>query len=133
LAGNSATGGQGGAGGHGVYSHDGKLTVPGADGGTGGNGFGGGMYVAGGTVTLTGSTLTANAATAGLGGAGGWSPNPRAAGHTGSSGSGIGGGLYIDSTLASTLVSLDSYTQDNVTLNTASSSGANIHGKYKRI
>jgi hypothetical protein len=102
-------------------------------GGTGGNGLGGGMYVAGGTATLTGATLTANAATAGLGGAGGLSLDPSKASHTGSSGSGIGGGVYIDNTLASTVVSLDNYTKNHMKLNTASTSGANIHGKLTPI
>jgi hypothetical protein len=130
LSGNSAAGGQGGAGGSGVLSAY-KFTLAGANGGTGGNGFGGGMYVAGGTVTLTGATLTGNTATGGQGGAGGWSPDAHKLGHTGSPGSGIGGGLYIDNTLASTLVSLDSFTKSHVTLNTASTNDANIHGQYK--
>jgi hypothetical protein len=53
-------------------------------GGTGGNGFGGGVYVAGGTASLTGATLSGNTALGGYGGLGG-----------GNGGNGFSGGLYV--------------------------------------
>lgn len=129
-------------------------------GGPGGNGLGGALYVAGGTVTLTGDTLSANSAQGGPGGAGspggpggnGFGGALYAAGGTltmrndtvtdnaavggaggsgsGSPGKGEGGGLYIDRPAA---VYLDAFTVANVVNNTASTSDPNIHGSYHRL
>ncbi len=155
---NTAEGGQGG---HGGYS--GSIKGSGGPGGNGGNGSGGGLYVAGGSVTLTGSTLSANTAqggqggrgggrfhggTGGLGGGGGLyaaggtvalnqdtvTRNAAQGGaggagvHSGSPGLGEGGGLFIDS---AAVVSLDAFTQANVTNNTASTKDPNIHGPWR--
>jgi hypothetical protein len=117
FASNLAQGGRGGS------STDGSS----ASGSNGGNGLGGGVYVGGGAVTLLGCTVTSNQATGGAGGSG---PTKHL---TGSPGNGIGGGIYIDNTLASTLVSLDAFTQNHVTLNTASTNNSDIYGRWKRI
>jgi hypothetical protein len=85
VQGNYATGGYGGDG---YFSACGDgCSVPRGYGGPGGKGFGGGVYVAGGTVSLTGVTLSSNAATGG-GGGDGFYPG-------GSSGIGYGGGMYV--------------------------------------
>lgn len=91
---NEALGGQGGAAGAFVSAH---LDIAG-DGGAGGGGLGGGLYEAGGSVNITGATLTDNTAAGGTGGGGfdtsgggSWefSNSP-----SGSGGVGAGGGLY---------------------------------------
>ena len=85
----------------------------GGDGGDGGAGAGGGVYVAGGTLTLESVGLTGNEAIGGAGGAGGLGGigglNPSAGGtlpagepggtggNGGNGGSGNGGGLYVGS------------------------------------
>jgi hypothetical protein len=107
---------QGGQGGHGRNSDSVKFG-PGA-GGNGGSGLGGGMYVAGGTVTLTSFSLSGNIAQGGRGG--------RRA-HNGSPGLGKGGGLYIDPAAA---VCLDAFTQAHVSQNSASTSHPNIRGSW---
>ena len=86
---NSATGGKGGDGGLGTFSGESLFSVvdgylvyePGADsmmvagkpgtGGRGGDGKGGGLYIAGGTLTIESSTITGNYAVGGEGGDGG--------------------------------------------------------------
>ena len=108
LSANTAQGGKGGsAGEYGGYS------------GNGGNGSGGGLYAGGGSVALSQDTVTGNAA---LGGAAGPHGGP------GSPGLGEGGGLFIDPTA---VVSLDAFTQANVTGNTASTKDPNIHGPWR--
>jgi hypothetical protein len=73
----------GGTGGQGVIIHIDYYNFF-ANGGIGGAGFGGGVYVAGGTVTVTNATLSGNTARGGLAGAGG--PGD---------GSAAGGGLCV--------------------------------------
>ena len=85
--GNSAVGGQ-----PGPYDANGGYSVwP-----TTGGGFGGGLYAAGGTVTLTGDVIASNSA--GSVQSGGWD---------GYDDIGYGGGIYVGTSAA---VSLDSYT-----------------------
>ena len=70
---NQAVGGSGGRGGNG--GHGGFFSKPGGPGGDGGNGaaaFGGGIFISGGTLSLTATSLTSNAAVGGPGGAGGF-------------------------------------------------------------
>jgi hypothetical protein len=78
------------------------------------------MYAAGGSVTLTGSSVTGNSARAGPGGAGGAGKSP-------GSGGVAGGGLYI---LPAASVVLDVATLDATAGNTASTSDPNIDGSY---
>lgn len=135
FAGNSHEGGTGGAGsGGGIYVGSGTVTLQsvallsnraqGGDGGMlnltggvtdafwqevhglGGNGSGGGLYVGGGTVTLTGVTVTGNAAGAGVSGGLGI-PN-------GSPGVASGGGIYI---VSQATLSLDLFTVSHTTSN----------------
>jgi len=156
LSADTAQGGQGGQGGH-------SDTFANGDGGDGGNGSGGGLYVAGGSVTLTGVTLSADTAQGGQGGrrgahlghggnggggsgaglyAGGGTvalshdtvtgnaaQGGAGGGNSGGPGLGEGGGLFID---PAAIVSLDAFTQANVTGNTASTKDPNIHGPWKR-
>jgi hypothetical protein len=128
LSGNTATGGPGGPGGTGGpggltgYSSA-PVSVaggPGGPGGTGGTASGGGLYVAGGSITLVNDTLSGNTATGGTGGTGGNGGNlspvgPRGTGgnggnggNGGTSGTGTGGGLFVGSggttNLANTLI-----------------------------
>jgi hypothetical protein len=111
---------QGGNGGDGLDSFDLGRKV-GSNGGNGGNGFGGGLYAAGGTVSLRNTTVTHNNAKGG--GAGSSGPG---ASHAGA-GQGEGGGLYL---AAGAAVCLDAFTQANVSHNNASTSDNNIHGPY---
>jgi hypothetical protein len=94
--GNEAIGGQGGAAG---YSHDPGIAIALGNGGAGGAAFGGGLYEAGGSVTVTNATLSANTARGGAGGdntlAGYVSSQLGAA--AGGGGGGSGGGLYVAS------------------------------------
>ena len=118
---NAALGGDGGIG----------RVVPGGDphgtdGGRGGNGFGAGLYVAGGTVTLCNSTVSDNTAERGDGGQGGAAPG----GESGAPGAGRGGGLYIE---ADSLMRLDNLTLAQVTSNTASTSDPNIFGSFEIV
>jgi hypothetical protein len=100
LSKNQALGGQGGFGGSGATAGIGSLsillgggtgTVPiggsGGSGGDGGAGSGGGLYLAGGTVTLIGDTFNGNLADGGAGGTGGRGGNGAFAGGL----SGLGG------------------------------------------
>jgi hypothetical protein len=86
--------------------------------GNGGNGLGGGLCIAAGTVTLRNTTVQNNKTTGGLRGGGGGA----------SDGLGEGGGLYIASAAS---VSLDSFTLANVRNNTASTAYPNIYGSYR--
>jgi hypothetical protein len=97
LTWNAAHGGDGGAG-RTVTSHG---TTYGTDGGAGGNGFGGSLYAAAGTITLQDSIATNNLAVRGEGGLGGAAPG----GQPGTPGAGRGGGLRTNS-----LTSLDEFT-----------------------
>jgi hypothetical protein len=128
ISGNLAQGGAGGDGGTqqtgGYYDgsapngHNGSgssYVVPGAN---GGSGLGGGLYVAGGSLTLQNDTVTSNTANGGAGGRG--TVN-------GDSGLGEGGGLYIDT---AALAYLDLFTQSSVKKNHASTSNNEIDGSY---
>jgi hypothetical protein len=123
VSSNLARGGDGGTGGC-VYS-----TVPyGTSGGNGGNGLGGGLYAAGGTIDLHGVTVSANTAAGGAGGQGGSCfKGSKFNGSNGSPGLGEGGGLYIDAAAA---VCLDAFTQSHFKKNHASSSFPEIDGTY---
>jgi len=114
---NMAIGGKGSPGAVGS-SAEGSYTAPGE---AGGNGFGGGVYVSAGTVTVHATTVTANTAKGGSGGAG-----FKGASH-GPDGNGVGGGLYINNTAT---VGLDLFTVDHVKKNHASTSDDDIHGPY---
>jgi hypothetical protein len=119
----SANTAQGGDGADGVVdgSPEAGKHPPGFAAGNGGNGFGGGLYAAGGTVSLLNSTVNSNVAQGGDGGKG---VNGSAAGQPGL---GEGGGLYID---PAALMSLDAFTQAHVRHNQASGDGNNIYGSY---
>ncbi|MHB1426411.1 MAG: choice-of-anchor Q domain-containing protein [Gemmataceae bacterium] len=72
LSSNTAAGGTGGRGGEGDQnSTSGPAVSRGGNGGVGGTASGGGLYVAGGTVTLTKDNLGSNKAAGGTGGGGG--------------------------------------------------------------
>jgi hypothetical protein len=83
LSSNTAEGGYGGSGAMISIIELGFVFV--SDGGPGGVGQGGGIYVASGTVTLSSDTLSSNTAQGGFGGGG----RP-----SGNGGNGFGGGLY---------------------------------------
>jgi hypothetical protein len=104
----------GGSGGHGGGGGSGYVT----SGATGGSGLGGGLYIAGGNLTVQNATVTANTANGGAGGQGS---------HNGSAGVGEGGGLYID---ALALAYLDAFTQANFKHDHASTSGNSVYGSY---
>jgi hypothetical protein len=91
--------------------------------GNGGDGLGGGMYVAAGTVTLRQTTVSGNTATGGAAG-------QPIQGQKAKDGVGEGGGLYLASGSA---VSLDSFTKNHVTNNTASTSHPDIYGSFKTL
>jgi hypothetical protein len=128
------SGGQGGPGGNAQSNYYGRAGTPGAGGygGAGGNGFGGAVYVAGGTATLTGDTVYSNTAWGGNGGKGGingaiyYGPS----GSPGSSGMGEGGGLYI-APLGT--VYLDAFTLGHFSHNTASTSNDDVFGSYTLV
>jgi hypothetical protein len=94
-----AKGGQGGAGGTGHNGGNGSNAAAhagqGVAGGSGGDGSGGGIYVAGGQLTITSTTFTSNAAYGGTGGAGGSGGRGAAlkGGYGGSGGAGGTGGI----------------------------------------
>jgi hypothetical protein len=89
----------------------------------GGAGFGGGLYVAGGTVSLQSSTVTGNNAQGGTKGGGGASDGP-----------GQGGGIYINTYYnPATTVTMDTFTSNNTKNNTSSTSDPNIYGSYTII
>jgi hypothetical protein len=126
VSSNTARGGDGGRGG---CEAGGSGTLRDTPGGAGGNGLGGGLYVAGGTIDVHNDTVSANTAAGGAGGQ---------AGHCGSKGSKFkasngptglaeGGGLYIDPAAA---VCLDAFTQGHVQKNHASTSYPDIDGTY---
>jgi hypothetical protein len=98
---NRAEGGRGGFGAVGGF-------------GRGGEGAGGAFYAAAGTVTMRGSSVTANNSQGGIG-----SP----------SGSGYGGGIYV----ANAQLAVDGFTVSHVTGNTASTNYPNIFGPYQLI
>jgi hypothetical protein len=116
LGGNTA---QGGNGANGVESYQKTPYPP----GNGGDGLGGGMYVAAGTVTLRLTTVSGNTADGGTAG-------QPIKGKTAQDGVGEGGGLYLAS---GTSVSLDSFTKNNVTANSASTSHPDLYGSFKTI
>jgi hypothetical protein len=161
---NSAEGWQSAGAGGAIYS-SGSLTLEGGtliennevsgpyESGTGVNCFGGGVYVAAGTVTVTDTTLSANTALGGRGDIGGNglgggmyvaggtvilrddtltsnSAQGGLGGASGHAGLGEGGALFIDPVA---LVYLDAFTQAHVTSNTASTSDPNIHGPWKPL
>jgi hypothetical protein len=119
---NTAAGGKGGEGG--VYN-GGEGPPYSTPGGSGGNADGGGIDVAGGTATITGTTIQLNTAQRGAGGKGAKGAS------TGPAGQGVGGGIYIDDSHA--LVSLDAFTVNELKRNHASTSDANIHGSYDAV
>jgi hypothetical protein len=90
LSGNTTQGGQGGNGGNAGICPGGAV---GGKGGNGGNALGGGLLVAGGTASMTGDSVSSNAALGGQGGSGGLGSGGRAAGANGSTGQGQGGGI----------------------------------------
>ncbi len=94
IGNNIAQGGSGGNGGAAASANQ-----QGGGGGSGGSGFGGGLYVAGGSVNLANETLSANIAVGGAGGAGGPGGSggsfARNAGNGGPGGNSTGGGLYV--------------------------------------
>jgi hypothetical protein len=118
LSGNRARAGNGGNG-----SPGSRLDPEGGWGGPGGNGFGGALYAAAGSIEMDNVTVALNTAQGGAGGQGA-SGKPR--GKNGAAGRGIGGGLYIE---VSAQVGLDSFTLDHFKRNKASSD-VNIHGSY---
>lgn len=118
IAKNSAMGGQGGAGGFYVVDATPVYTA----GGDGGDGLGGGIYVAAGTASIHHSVVTGNTAKGGAGG-----DSYYQSGHTGQ---GIGGGLYID---VAAWLDLDSYSLRNCKANKASTGANNIVGVYDVI
>jgi hypothetical protein len=116
LSNNTAQGGKGGPAGTITIPRTGTHHVgP----GPGGNGLGGGMYVAGGSVTLRQCSVTGNSA---LGG--------KAGGAGASKGQGEGGGLYLE---AGAAVGLDAYTVAHVLNNQASTDHPDIDGSYTPI
>jgi hypothetical protein len=90
-------------------------------GGRGGDGRGGGLFAAAGTVTLLSSIVTGNVARGGVGGSG-FGPGSS----MGASGVGHGGGIYINSAQ----VSLDEFTAAHVTGNYASTNYPNAFGPF---
>jgi hypothetical protein len=124
VSSNTAQGGDGGTGGCGSRSG----IEYGTAGGDGGNGLGGGLYAAGGTIDLHNVTITGNTAASGTGGKAGICGAGRFRRSSDSfSGGGEGGGLYIDAAAA---VCLDAFTQSHVQKNHASTSYPNIYGAY---
>jgi hypothetical protein len=113
LNSNTAQGGNGANGGK-EYTDSGKTYQLGP--GNGGNGLGGGLYEAAGTVTLLSTTVQNNKATRGLRGGGG-----------AGDGLGEGGGLYIANAASARL---DLFTLADVLYNTASTAYSNIYGSY---
>jgi uncharacterized repeat protein (TIGR01451 family) len=119
FSGNIAHGGNGGQGGNGVIDTPGGR---GGRGGDGGAGLGGGLLVAGGTVTLLNDTFSGNHALGGNGGNGGTCPWGGTGGNGGNGGSGLGGGLYLahgSTTLTNTLIA-----ENTVTGGTGGTAGA---------
>ena len=94
LSDNEAEGGVGSNGQNATKSNTGTSAC---DGGTGGNGTGGGLYVAGGSVRLTDDTVSGNIAEGGNGGHGGHGNNTTiGSGYNGGlGGNAFGGGLFV--------------------------------------
>ena len=92
---------------------------------TDGNSYGGGLYAAGGSLSVRNGIVTGNAA---LGGGG--LRLRRGISVPGNEGDGTGGGIYINPAAS---VGLDSLTVRNTKGNTASTSARNIFGDYDRI
>ena len=123
VSSNTARGGDGGMGG--CVSNSGiERNTPG---GAGGNGLGGGLYVAAGTIDLHNDTVSGNTAAGGAGGQAGHCGTKGHRASNGSAGLGEGGGLYIDAAAA---VCLDAFTQSHVQKNHASTSNPDIYGTY---
>lgn len=89
LSGGSAVGGDGGHGNIGRGASPGNASIAG-DGGLGGAGLGGGVYVTGGVVALSGGAITSNDALGGLGG-----HEDAGAGYGGNGGAASGGGIDV--------------------------------------
>jgi hypothetical protein len=96
-------------------------------GGNGGAGTGGGLDVAGGTVSLSDDTVSNNAARGGTGGAGGSSELGGPGGAGGTGGKASGGGMYV---VAGVTVVGDSVTNivDNTVTAAAGGVGGNVNG-----
>jgi hypothetical protein len=115
---------QGGDGGDGLFVHvsknsriDGGGKIPS---GNGGAGLGGGLYAAGGMVTLANTSVLSNKAQGGAAGQG----------IGGVAGQGYGGGLYIE---ADTAAFLDDLTIVKFKRNKASTSNPNVFGSYTAV
>jgi hypothetical protein len=120
LSGNTAQGGNGGNDAVTITRLGGRNFGP----GDGGNGWGGAMYVASGSVSLRLCTVTGNSALAGSGG--------NYKGRQGSDGVGYGGGLLIvDGNGAS--VGIDASTLAQFSNNKASTGDPDIDGSYTTI
>lgn len=89
----------------------------------GGNAYGGGVYLAGGSASLTTSVFRGNSAQGGQGG----DNNVVKRGASAAPGQGIGGGLYISSAASA---SLDASTIRQFSRNTASTSIKDVFGSY---
>jgi hypothetical protein len=104
-----------------TIDHNQAIGGEGDDGGSGGNGLGGGIYNEGSTafgvssLTVTGSTITHNRASGGD------------ADNSGTVGQGIGGGAYFAS---GGVVCLDMFTLLNISGNTGSTSNNDIFGVF---
>jgi hypothetical protein len=120
LFSNTAQGGAGGDGGFAIDFDRGEHF--GYPGGNGGNGFGGGLYVAGGTVSLSSTAVNHDTVQGGTGGKGGSEGGPN-----GYPGLGEGGGLYIDPAAS---VGLDAFTLAHFKNNSASTAYPDIDGSY---
>lgn len=100
ISNNSASGGAGGDGGVGQdLTATSSVGGDGGAGGAGGNALGSGMYAAGGTLSVSNTTISAGNATGGAGGNGGNGGGGYAAGGNGGAGGqggvGQGGSIYI--------------------------------------
>lgn len=119
VAGNTASGGGGGAG------FNSSTSAPGANGGAGGAGYGGGLYNTG-TLTVVNSTVAGNTAAGGYGGTGGMgngefqSSLATNGGNGGGGGTAAGGGIYSTGVLA--------LIHTTVTANTATGGGGGYGG-----
>jgi hypothetical protein len=102
---NTASGGNAGGGNEETGGYIGALA---GNGGLGGGGQGGGLYTTGGTLTLTGATISMNVVSGGNGGNGG-DGQTGAGGGGGAGGAGQGGGLFTGDmvTLTSSTISLN--------------------------
>ncbi len=138
--GDGLSGGNGGKGGFG--DHTGGNAGNAGAGGSGGSGQGGGLYMSGGQVSITNSTIASNRASAGAGGAGGaggtgghGSLDTGGAGGSGggggSGGSGQGGGLYVSGgTISLTNSTIAFNTASGGTGSKGGNGGNGGHGDY---